>query len=201
MKDLLLFCFLSCTGFCLLYCGFPGGGAWHPPLLLLRPIPASRTCPVPQECQNRKGRNQSLRQPSWMLDICFNLLFLSPEEPGGWGFSQSCHTELGVGVGMGLQRVSAMSLSTSFDVGTELLTSSWISHERNWFVFCLWVSVSPGEGKSRTCPSTVLLTSSQFYPFLTLNVTVVRFLNQRHWVLLLKLQQAAHTSAYFVPGP
>ena len=69
--------------------------------------------------------------------------------------------------GMGLQQVSAMSLLTSFDVGTELLTSSWIFHKRNWSVYCLWVSVSLGEGRSRTCPSTILLTSSQFYPFLT----------------------------------
>lgn len=125
VKDLLLFCFLSCTGFCLLCCGsleeehdihlsYFSDPSLHP-----------RTCLVPQECQNRKKAETSpLELTLWMLDICFNLLFLSPEEPGGWGFSQSCHTELGVGVGMGLQQISAMILSTSFDVGTELLTSS-----------------------------------------------------------------------------
>ena len=164
VKDLLLFCFLSWTGFCLLYCGFPGGGTWHPPLLHLRPIPASRTCLVPQECQNREGRNQSLGQPSRNVGHMFQPSASLPRRTWGWGFSQSCHTELG---GMGLQQVSAISLLTSFDVGTELLTSSWISHKRNWSVYCLWVSVSLGEGRSRTCPSTILLTSSQFYPFLT----------------------------------
>lgn len=56
---------------------------------------------------------------TYVSTFCF-----SPEEPGGWGFSQSCYIELRVEAGMGLQQVSAMSLLTSFDVGTELLTSS-----------------------------------------------------------------------------
>ena len=85
--------------------------------------PSSRTCLVPQECQTGKAEASPLDSPpecwTYVSTFCF-----SPEEPGGWGFSQSCHTELRVGAGMGLQQVSAMSLLTSFDVGTELLTSS-----------------------------------------------------------------------------